>query len=368
MSKARYQIITNALMEQIRNGKFKPGDRIPSSSELCNTYSVSQITALRVFKELTTGNFISKKEGRGYYVNGGTAINRQEVMRGAIGSLLRPLRPWQAEDNYFNEINCATQNEAGRRRINLLWSYACSTLNEHYIPPHHLQMEIQRAALAMADKVDGFLLDERISDVVIIELLKKVRKPLVLINRRTQLPVDTINSANQAGSAKLAETAIKFGYEHFIICDSGDVNVKNRGESFRQTLLNNGIPGSRISEISKCHINPNEVSMKAIFDKIKVAQKQNLRIFVFCVTDSFARSACRELLTRGMKPGKNIGLAGFGGFGHTTIETPEIATVDIKSTEMGVLAVDKLLYKIANPFTEAQNHTPDFELRFGDTM
>ncbi len=368
MAKAQYQIITNALMEQIRKGKFKPGDRIPSASELCDTYSVSQITALRVFKELTSGNFISKKEGRGYYVKGSSSTNKPEVLRGAIGSLLRPLRPWQIDDNYFNEINCAVQNEAGRRRLNLLWTYACSPLNEHYAPPHHLQLEMQRAALAMADKVDGFLLDERIADEVIAEIQKQTRKPLVLINRRTRLPVDTVNPASMPGAMKMAETAIKFGYEYFIICESGEVNVKERGDFFKQFLLTHGIMEENITHVHDCHINPHDVSMNTLFSHIATGKKKNLRTFIFCVTDSFARSICREMKFGEMTPGKDVGLAGFGGFGQATMEAPELATVDIKSTDMGILAVDKLLYKIANPFVKTANHTPDFELRFGETM
>jgi DNA-binding LacI/PurR family transcriptional regulator len=368
IKEARYKVITNALVDQINLGHFKPGDRIPSISSLCASYSVSKITALRVFKELTNSDFIYKKEGSGYFVNGGSANVDQQTFLGAIGNLLRPLRPWQADDNYFNEINCAVQNEAGRRRLNLIWSHTCNPLNEHYKYPLLLQHEIKRAACDMADKVDGFLLDERISDKIISELQRKIKKPMILVNRKSELAIDTVSCNNHGGAVKMAETAIKFGYDYFIICNSGGISIKKRCEYFRQELLDNKIAESHITEITDWSINPHEASMNSLFEKIKIGQKMHGRIFIFCDSDSFARNVCRELKIQKMEPGKDIGLAGFGGMDCSTAELPEIATVNIKSSEMGTLAVDKLLYKIAMPLAENRDYTPDFELRLGNTI
>lgn len=365
---ARYKVITNTLIDQINRGKFKAGDRIPSISKLCNSYSVSQITALRVFKELAKSNFISKKEGRGYFVNGVEAKGGKQSMLGSIGNLLRPQRPWRADNNYFNEINCAVQNEAGRRRINLLWSHTCNSLSGHSQPIMYMQEEIKRAALEMADKVDGFLLDERISDEIISELKKRINKPMILVNRKSELKIDTVSGNNHAGAVKMANTAIKFGYDYFIICNSGVASIKKRCKYFRQALRDNKVSKSHIAKIADCHINPYKTSINSLFEKIKIGQKNHERIFIFCDSDSFARDVCRAMQAQNIELGKDIGLSGFGGMGYSSIESPEITTVNIKSFEIGELAVDKLLYKIAKPFSEIQDYTPDFELRLGDTM
>jgi GntR family transcriptional regulator len=49
---APYMLIVYALAEKIRSGELKPGDRVPSVSELVVTYSVSHSTARRALAKL----------------------------------------------------------------------------------------------------------------------------------------------------------------------------------------------------------------------------------------------------------------------------------------------------------------------------
>ena len=68
MSIPAYRIITDDLLRAITDGRLKPGDRIASIRELSAQYHVSQITVLRVFKELVLAGKIVRREGTGYYV------------------------------------------------------------------------------------------------------------------------------------------------------------------------------------------------------------------------------------------------------------------------------------------------------------
>jgi DNA-binding GntR family transcriptional regulator len=49
---APYMLIVHALVEQIRSGELKPGDRMPSVTELVNIYAVSHSTARRALARL----------------------------------------------------------------------------------------------------------------------------------------------------------------------------------------------------------------------------------------------------------------------------------------------------------------------------
>ena len=50
--RAPYMLIVHALAEKIRSGELKPGDRVPSVTELAGTYDVSHSTARRALAKL----------------------------------------------------------------------------------------------------------------------------------------------------------------------------------------------------------------------------------------------------------------------------------------------------------------------------
>jgi DNA-binding GntR family transcriptional regulator len=49
---APYMLIVYALAEKIKSGELKPGDRVPSDSELVEAYNVSHSTARRALTKL----------------------------------------------------------------------------------------------------------------------------------------------------------------------------------------------------------------------------------------------------------------------------------------------------------------------------
>jgi DNA-binding GntR family transcriptional regulator len=110
MSTPLYLTITRAIKEQIDCGALAPGSRIPSVSELRSQYGVSHITARRVYRELLAMNCICGKRGTGYMVAQGR--DGGNIFFGRIGNFLRPLRPVNPNDNYFNTINFASYSSS----------------------------------------------------------------------------------------------------------------------------------------------------------------------------------------------------------------------------------------------------------------
>ena len=49
---APYMLIVYVLIEKIKSGELKPGDRVPSVTELVKTYNVSHSTARRALAKL----------------------------------------------------------------------------------------------------------------------------------------------------------------------------------------------------------------------------------------------------------------------------------------------------------------------------
>lgn len=60
--------VTKALTEDIANGKYVYGDKIPSEPELCKLFDVSRITVRKAVENLQAKGILIKKMGKGTFV------------------------------------------------------------------------------------------------------------------------------------------------------------------------------------------------------------------------------------------------------------------------------------------------------------
>ncbi len=63
-----YIQLVNILRSQIDSGKFRPGERLPSESQLCRSYDVSPMTVRRAINILLQDGLVSTTQGRGTFV------------------------------------------------------------------------------------------------------------------------------------------------------------------------------------------------------------------------------------------------------------------------------------------------------------
>lgn len=64
-----YHQLKQTLRERIEQGEWKPGQRIPSERELCETYRVSRMTVRQAVTELVNENLLWRDQGRGTFVS-----------------------------------------------------------------------------------------------------------------------------------------------------------------------------------------------------------------------------------------------------------------------------------------------------------
>ncbi|MGC8777227.1 MAG: GntR family transcriptional regulator [Candidatus Caldatribacteriaceae bacterium] len=63
-----YQQLKNILKNLINNGILRPGDQIPSESELCERYGISRITVRQAVGALVQEGFLYRRPGKGTFV------------------------------------------------------------------------------------------------------------------------------------------------------------------------------------------------------------------------------------------------------------------------------------------------------------
>ncbi|MFA6100600.1 MAG: LacI family DNA-binding transcriptional regulator [Victivallaceae bacterium] len=362
-----YQKITDDIRGAIDYGVLKPGDKVPSVSALKGKYGVSHITALRVYKELSDLRYVQQKRGCGYFVRSNEELKRP-AFTGNIGCFIRPLRAYNNTDNYFNDINLGIQTEICSRHINLLTSHTVLPLNSPPVSDASLE-HIVDAMLEMTDRVDGYLVDERITDDMLQRALRHTGKPMVIVNRLSELPVDTVTPPNREGVTKGLDTAARMGYSSFIYCNQGtaQTNFQERFAAFKSFVAENNIPDSRIVIVDGCSLNPLAETLASLEKGIKQLKPQGRILIV--VPASIGQECLDWLPTRNLRPGKDIGVLCTDGFGYSSFKKPEMTSVLSKPEQIGYMAVDRLLRHLSEEaHARPKNYSPEATFSFGETI
>jgi GntR family transcriptional regulator len=63
-----YQEICEFLLNKIKNGEYRPDDKVPSENELAEMFKVSRMTARKAVDSLVSRNYLYKQAGKGTYV------------------------------------------------------------------------------------------------------------------------------------------------------------------------------------------------------------------------------------------------------------------------------------------------------------
>lgn len=359
--KSIYRTISADIRGLLESGKLPSGTKVPSVVEIRNKYKVSHITALKALKTLALEKCIRFEKGKGYFACG----KGVQQPHGLVACFTRPSWETNVRDNYFNDINQAVENELMKKAFSTLHPWCCHLLMNMF-PSLEILDQIKRKILELDDSVDGFLLDERISDPVIEELKKKVSKPMVLVNRSSKAGVDSVTPDNSGGAKKAAEICMKLGYEKFIVGHNlqFSYNSEERTTVFISTLLKAGVPDNRIIRFG-FNLKPYEEEFEPCEKHLDGPEKT----LVFSPTDFFARWAADMLTARGLRLGKKIGVMGFDAMFVASLKKPFLATMDANPSKLGILAVNVLLGKINRTSTDGSaNHSPEAIFKQGDTI
>lgn len=358
---AKYQDITEDLKAVIERGELRPGDRLPTVAELRRRYQVSHITLVRVFKELVQSGLIEALGGSGYAVRKGGESPRRT---GLIANFNRPLRPTGKVDNFLNDINIHLQMECFNRGLDLWQSHTTRPLNVRPVSDAALSA-ITGAMLDVSPEVDGFFIDEFIPDSWLEPLLDRIGKPMVVINRRTVLPLDSVTPPNREGMTALVTMAGKMGYRRFVFCSQNIYfsNFAERSEAFREFVGRHDI-----GTVNYISWDGNEEAMRALDSVVLPLAERGERPLLVCISDYTARAFVNWARERGLTPGRELGIFGFDGFDMAGDE-PELTTVKSQPDKIGIMAVDLLHRRITGEYTGAPgNHTGEVLIAPGTTI
>lgn len=80
----KYEELVNTLLDELANGVYQKGDRLPTTPELCRIYGVSNTTVKRAMDELELQGVVARRRGSGVYIKETAAAKGIKASKGSI--------------------------------------------------------------------------------------------------------------------------------------------------------------------------------------------------------------------------------------------------------------------------------------------
>jgi DNA-binding LacI/PurR family transcriptional regulator len=338
-----YERISTHVLEQIRRGALRPGDRVPSEMELAAQFGVSRITSKRALEVLREAGLVERIRGKGSFVvrhlpdlTGVTFPLRGRMPRPRhVARTIAFVVPDLAEA-YGLELLCAIEERCAEQGANVIVRRTRGR-----------QTEEEKAvdSLVATGDVDGLIVFPVHGDFYNASLLRQVLDgyPVVLVDRHLSgIPVAAVHTDNVAASRALTSRLLDRGHQHIAFVSPPPVNTSSiedrlegfraafgeRGQAYELTDLRSTLPGSTTSESVRADI---EV-IRAFRERVPavtayIACEYNLARMVDRALDRQQLVACFD------SPGDSIG-------------GPPYLHVRQNQREMGRRAVDLLFAQL----------------------
>jgi len=166
----------------------------------------------------------------------------------------------------------------------------------------------QYANLLLEKQVDGFLLVPATRDVTTVSLIQERAVPIVVLDRRMSLPVDTVRGDSEGGAYTLTKHLLSFGHRRIALL-GGSVDVSTAQErvvGYCRALEEAGIP------VDESLILHRAFTQQAGYAMTQAVLKMEPRpTALFAVNNFIAIGAVRALRDAGLRVPEDVALVSF---------------------------------------------------------
>ncbi|MET9311693.1 GntR family transcriptional regulator [Kribbella sp. NPDC003505] len=353
-----YERICAHVLEQLRRGTLRPGDRVPSEMELAAQFAVSRITSKRALEVLREAGLVERVRGKGTFV-----VPRLPDLT----ELTVPLRSNPRREALSIAYIVPSMSEAfGLDLLNTI-EERCAEHGAHLLVrrTHGRQTDEEKAVDSLVATVDGLIVFPVYGDFYNASLLRQVLDgfPVVLVDRQLSgIPVSAVLTDNVAAARALTQRLLAQGHEHIAFVAPPPVNtssIEERLEGFRSAFDDRGRPYELTDLRSTLPGSTTTESVRADMDTIRAFREQRPEVTAYFACEyNLARMVDRAL-------GGDRVVACFDSPGDS-IGGPPYLHVRQNQTEMGRLAVDLLLAQLRGEPVPTLSYVP-FELIDAET-
>lgn len=327
-----YRQLASRLGRDIRDGKLKPGQRLPSMDDLAEACGVTKITVRRALLELKSEGLIHTRPAQGTYVAETIPSvrqrNRNKVL--TVGLVSRVLTGEPGP--YHAEILASLRTEMSRQKGNLV------VLPAPPLGSFDLSEQMGHANLDAVIFLGPFESDA-------LRRIVRNGPPSVLVDFQLRgLHVDTIAVDNVHGGEIAINHLVSLGHRELavILGEKDAAATKDRLVGVRNALEQANIPLSSVRILEGDFLL--ESGYKAMASMLKSG---SVPTAVFCMNDEMAVGVVQALRRlSSLEVPRDISVIGFDDIIWGTATHPRLTTIRVDKGLMGRLAMQRVLSAI----------------------
>lgn len=360
-----YERLYNHILEEIRSGRLRSGDRVPSEKELAEQFGVSRITSKRALQMLEQAGLIERIRGKGSFVagelpeldklaslNGERPSRRLERAASCIAFVLP-----DASQSYGLELLCAIEERCAEHGLSLIVKRTRGRQDEE-----------ERAidGLVASGLVKGLIVFPVHGEYYNASLLRLVLEgyPLVLVDRYLKgIPACAVYTDNVAASRALTGHLIDLGHEHIGFLSPPAKNtssIEERLQGFRAAFVERGLgPGGQhhLTDLKSTLPNPSSAGeIAADRGAIRAFVEREPRLSAFVACEYNVALILRDVLDH-LDRREGATIACFDS-PHDPFAAPSFVHIKQAEGEMGRRAVDLLLGQLRREQTPPNSIVP----------
>jgi len=319
--------IKEYLLEEIRKGKIKPGEKIPSEEKLAEIFGVSRMTAREAILELINEGYFFRVFGKGTFLKEDIE-DKKEILKKKIVIKVPNLK-----NSFYYQIISGAEIVFTHKG----YEFKILTDRDNQIGEKNIFESV------LKEKEVALLLISSYYTHTNINILKKIveKKPVVVVDVKIPgIKVDTVISDDFKGGYMITEHLIETGYKKILHLagPSGDSSADERRKGYLECVKKYELkPEIRYT---KWELEDGYFEIKKVFLNRKDIEA------VFCCNDEVAIGCYKGLKEFGIKVPEDVGIAGYGNMDIGRVIEVPFTTVDQSAEKMGKIAANLLIEKI----------------------
>jgi len=340
----KYQQILVELRRSIATGHVKTGDRLPSETDLADSFSVSRLTVQRALKELQIEGLVERRAGSGTYV-----LPRKEC----AGHLFGLLIPGLGETEIFEPM-CQGMAKAGRIGGHaLLWGHSTQGTDEdkqflaHQLCDDYVARRVSGVFFAPLegskhkDAVNRSIVERLSAAGIAVVLLDRCIEPWP---RRSRF--DVVGIDNRRGGYQVTEHLLSRGCSRLLYLtrplSAPTVNLRYSG--FAEAMQLAGLTPPEMCE-----------GEPADLDYVRLLMQRWEPDGFVCANDVTAATLMQTLETLGYDVPAHVKIAAFDDVRYSSLLRVPLTSLRQPCQELGETAVMAMLSRLKQPDLPARD-------------
>lgn len=313
-----YRQVERHVQQWIADGRYRPGQRLPSIRELSSLLGVNYLTARQAVAKLAADGVVSTSQGRGTYVSDPKQNSTKLAL--VLPNLVSPL---------------SDQVASGIHEVMSSRGAEFSIFNSYEKP----EVEVENINRIMQTGLQGAIIFSTMRLASIYAILRLILKgvPVVLVDRYFEdVPTWCATADNVGGAYQATQLLIKAGRRRIgFVSDVTNTTTRNRLAGYRKALSEAGV----VSDESLLGIVPADSDDTRTVTAELLSRKPRPDA-IFFGNDLRALLGIQVIKSLGLKIPDDIAVVGFDDMPMTHLSDPPLTTIRQDGVQLGRLAAE----------------------------